>query len=209
MTPRPSASIRAIAVSSWGPQSHLSEWNTSPVRQRECTRTMTSSPSPISPLTSATCVSPSMPLSKATGAELAVRGRQPGRRHAPHQRLGPHAGTGSGPAIVIISSLCRFANFVSSGTRAIVPSSFMISQMTPAGYMPGDTARSTGRLGLPRPHEHAAVARAQRRHVARTREIGRLGLRIDRGQDGRRPVGRPRCPSSRAASRRSGRRTPC
>ena len=35
--------------------------------------------------------------------------------------------------MVIISSLCRLANFVSSGTRAIVPSSFMISQMTPAG----------------------------------------------------------------------------
>ena len=36
-------------------------------------------------------------------------------------------------AMVIISSPCRFANFVSSGTRAIEPSSFMISQMTPAG----------------------------------------------------------------------------
>ena len=36
-------------------------------------------------------------------------------------------------AIVIISSPCRFANFASCGTRAIVPSSFMISQMTPAG----------------------------------------------------------------------------
>ena len=36
-------------------------------------------------------------------------------------------------AIVIISSLCFFANFASSGTRAMLPSSFMISQMTPAG----------------------------------------------------------------------------
>ena len=45
--------------------------------------------------------------------------------------------------MVIISSLCRFANFVSSGTRAIEPSSFMISQITPAGYIPPMRARST------------------------------------------------------------------
>ncbi len=45
--------------------------------------------------------------------------------------------------MVIISSLCRFANFVSSGTRAIEPSSFMISQITPAGYSPPIRARST------------------------------------------------------------------
>ena len=35
--------------------------------------------------------------------------------------------------IVTIFSLCALANFASSGTRAIVPSSFMISQITPAG----------------------------------------------------------------------------
>ena len=46
-------------------------------------------------------------------------------------------------AIVIISSPCLRANFASSGTRAIVPSSFMISQMTPAGSRPAMRARST------------------------------------------------------------------
>ncbi len=46
-------------------------------------------------------------------------------------------------AIVIISSLCLLAKRVSSGTRAIVPSLFMISQMTPAGYSPAMRARST------------------------------------------------------------------
>ena len=35
------------------------------------------------------------------------------------------------------------ANFASWGTRAIVPSSFMTSQMTPAGYSPAMRARST------------------------------------------------------------------
>src|SRR3990167_5102133 len=46
-------------------------------------------------------------------------------------------------AMVIISRPCYRANFVSSGTRAMVPSSFMISQMTPAGYRPAIRARST------------------------------------------------------------------
>src|SRR3977135_2330543 len=39
-------------------------------------------------------------------------------------------------AMVIISRPCFRANFVSSGTRAIVPSSFMISQITPTGAKP-------------------------------------------------------------------------
>ncbi len=45
--------------------------------------------------------------------------------------------------MVTISRPCLRANFVSSGTRAIVPSSFMISQMTPDGYRPAIRARST------------------------------------------------------------------
>ena len=49
--------MRFIAASSCDPQSHRAEWNTSPVRQLECTRTSTSLPSPISPQTSAACVS--------------------------------------------------------------------------------------------------------------------------------------------------------
>ncbi len=46
-------------------------------------------------------------------------------------------------AIVIISSPCLRANFFSSGTRAIVPSSFITSQITPAGGRPAIRARST------------------------------------------------------------------
>src|SRR5881397_1699603 len=42
-TPRPSAWIRATALSSWRPQSHRREWKTSPVRHSECTRTSTGS----------------------------------------------------------------------------------------------------------------------------------------------------------------------
>src|SRR5258706_11938225 len=46
-------------------------------------------------------------------------------------------------ATVIISSPCRFANRDSCGTRAIVPSSFITSQMTPAGCRPAMRAIST------------------------------------------------------------------
>ena len=46
-------------------------------------------------------------------------------------------------AIVIISRPCLLRELRQLGTRAIVPSSFMISQMTPAGYSPAMRARST------------------------------------------------------------------
>ena len=44
--------------------------------------------------------------------------------------------------------------------RAIEPSSFMISQMTPAGLEAGETREVDGAFGLPRTHEHAAATRA-------------------------------------------------
>ena len=46
-------------------------------------------------------------------------------------------------ATVIIFRPCSAANTSSCGRRAIVPSSFMISQMTPAGASPASRARST------------------------------------------------------------------
>ena len=42
-----------------------------------------------------------------------------------------------------MASPCRSQNFVRSGTRAIVPSSFMISQRTADGFRPAIRARST------------------------------------------------------------------
>ena len=38
---------------------------------------------------------------------------------------------------------CRWAKAMRSGILAMVPSSFMISQMTPAGYLPAIRAKST------------------------------------------------------------------
>src|SRR5918997_2961387 len=46
-------------------------------------------------------------------------------------------------ATVTILTPCSAENFSRSGTRAIVPSSFMISQITPAGLRPAIRARST------------------------------------------------------------------
>ena len=46
-----------------------------------------------------------------------------------------------------------------SGSRAMVPSSFMISQITPAGLRPGQARDVDRRLGMAGAHQHAAVAR--------------------------------------------------
>ena len=45
--------------------------------------------------------------------------------------------------IAPIFRLCSWANFTRSGRRAMVPSSFMISQITPAGLQPARRAIST------------------------------------------------------------------
>src|SRR5712675_2241577 len=46
-------------------------------------------------------------------------------------------------ATVSIFRLCSRQNSIRSGTRAMLPSSFMISQMIPAGTIPANRARST------------------------------------------------------------------
>ena len=51
---------------------------------------------------------------------------------------------------VTILSPCRSQYGIRSGTRAIVPSSFMISQTTPAGLRPARRARSTAASVCPR-----------------------------------------------------------
>src|SRR5581483_4463499 len=57
-TPRGSSAMSFIAASSCSPQSQRREWNTSPVRHSEWTRTSTSSAPSTSPCTSATCCFP-------------------------------------------------------------------------------------------------------------------------------------------------------
>ena len=53
----------------------------------------------------------------------------------------------------------------------------------------GDARKIDAGFGLPGAHQHAAIARAQRENVAGTREVLRLGLGIDGGEDGDGTVG--------------------
>ena len=87
--------------------------------------------------------------------------------HAAHQALGLQAvldevGDGDDDA-----GRARSAKRSRSGMRAIVPSSFMISQITPAGVQPGEARQIDRAFGLAGAHQHAAAPRAQREHVAR------------------------------------------
>ena len=84
---------------------------------------------------------------------------------------------------------CRSQYGIRSGTRAIVPSSFMISQTTPAGFRPARRARSTAASVWPARCEHAAVPRAQREDVAGLDEVVRRSTRVDRDLDRVRAVG--------------------
>ena len=70
-----------------------------------------------------------------------------------------------------ILSPCRSQYGIRSGTRAIVPSSFMISQTTPAGLSPARRARSTAASVWPGALEHAAGARPEREDVAGLDEV--------------------------------------
>ena len=66
-----------------------------------------------------------------------------------------------------------------------------------------------GRLGLARAHQHAALARAQRKHVAGTRQIRRLRVGPHGDPNGVRAVGRGNAGGDALRPRRSIRRTPC
>src|SRR2546428_832556 len=78
-------------------------------------------------------------------------------------------------AIVIISRPWRFANRASCGTRAIVPSSFITSQITPAGYRPAIRARSTAASVWPvRTRTPPVRERSGNMWPGRARSLGRV-----------------------------------
>ena len=84
---------------------------------------------------------------------------------------------------MIIFSPCRSQYGIRSGTRAIVPSSFMISQTTPDGLRPASRARSTAASVWPiRSSTPPGFARSGK-HVARLDEVARLRVRRDRDLD--------------------------
>ena len=61
--------------------------------------------------------------------------------------------------------------------RAIVPSSFITSQITPAGKSPARRREIDGGLGVACADEHPALARLQREDVARLLEVVRASRR--------------------------------
>src|SRR5215218_8050634 len=82
-------------------------------------------------------------------------------------------------ATVTILTPCSAENFSRSGTRAIVPSTFMISQITPAGLRPAIRERSTAATG----------AGPQREDVARHHQVLGVRGRVHGDPAGVRPVG--------------------
>ena len=92
--------------------------------------------------------------------------------------------------MVQIFRRCFLANFSNCGRRAIVPSSFMISQRMPTGRQAGERGQVHRRLGVAGALEHAARTRAQRKHVARLHEVVRHRRRFGQDFDGARPVRR-------------------
>src|ERR1051325_2375838 len=88
----------------------------------------------------------------------------------------------------MIRSPWRMANSRMSVIRAIVPSSFMISQMTAAGVIPAITARSTDASVCPaRFNTPPLFARSGKMWAG---GVGRPRFRIDGAGDGLRAVGR-------------------
>ena len=82
-----------------------------------------------------------------------------------------------------IFSPCRSQYGTRSGTRAIVPSSFMISQTTPAGFRPASRARSTAASVCPaRWSTPPSRARSGKTWPGWTRSLGARG-RVDRDLD--------------------------
>ena len=70
----------------------------------------------------------------------------------------------------------------------MVPSSFMISQMTPAGRSPGQASEIHRSLGVACAYEHAAIASDKREDVAGAYNVAPILFRIDGDRDGLGPV---------------------
>ena len=91
--------------------------------------------------------------------------------------------------MVTILRPCSSANASSSGMRAMVPSSFMISQITAGGLQPCQARQVHRSLGLAGAHEHPPGLRPQGEDMSGADEILGPGIRGDGRQDGRCPVG--------------------
>ena len=68
--------------------------------------------------------------------------------------------------------MCFCAKAATSGPRITVPSSFISSASTPTGGNLRQPAKIDAGLGMAGAHQHAALARDQRKHMAGPHEIG-------------------------------------
>ena len=64
----------------------------------------------------------------------------------------------------------------------------MISQITARRDKPSQPCQVHGGFGLSGAHQHSALARPQRKHMAGPRQVRRPGSGIDRNFDGARPI---------------------
>ena len=81
------------------------------------------------------------------------------------------------------------AKSIRSSSRAMVPSSRMISQITPEGLSPASRDDIDRGLGMAGADQHAAGARDEREDMAgRDERVGAVGG-VDRHRDGARAVG--------------------
>ena len=135
----------------------------------------------------ARCTSPEV-LSFEGGGGKAVRGVHVLFADFFHQLFGPRA-VFDEVADGADRRSCSRANTISSGSRAMVPSSFMISQITEAGSSPAMPARSQPASGVSGADEHAARLGRDREDVARLDDVAGLGMTGDRRLYGARPVG--------------------
>ena len=120
--------------------------------------------------------------------EIAEIGRHLRRRHALHQRFGAHPvldqiGDGDHQDAVAL----REARELRHPRHGAVLVHHLADHA--ARIESRDPRQIDRRLGLAGAHHHAAVARAQRRHVAGPHEIRRLRRRVDGRQNRRRAIG--------------------
>ena len=91
--------------------------------------------------------------------------------------------------MVQILSLCLRANLISCGSRAMVPSSFMISQSTPMGRQPASVTRSTTASVWPERWSTPPGLARSGKHVAGLDEIVRQRGGVGHDLDGAGAVG--------------------
>ncbi len=127
----------------------------------------------------------------ADGGELAVAQRHPGRGDALDQLLEPapvgdQVGDGDQREVVLVGEDTQFVRPGHAG-RVLLADDLAQHARRAQARQHGQV---DGGLGVPGPAQHAAVAGAQRHHVARAGEVGRRGLGIGEQPDRVRTVGR-------------------